>query len=111
VVATGALDSDHHVSELVAGDRLAERDQGLVERSAMVLNHSRWAEDTAVEVGEHPLRAGLGAVHGDDTEVLGTDSLNSGGKNTVGLTNVAALAGAVASTTTANSSTHEWVLR
>jgi hypothetical protein len=79
VVATGALDSDHHVSELVGGDRLAERSPGIVERRAMVLNHSRRAADTAVEVSEHPLGADLGTVHGDDPKMFSTDSLDPGG--------------------------------
>ena len=36
-------------------------------------------EDAAVEVGEHPLGAGLGAVDGDDPEVLRTDGLDTWG--------------------------------
>ena len=34
-------------------------------------------EDVAVEVGEHPLGAGLGTVEADDAEVLGSDLLDA----------------------------------
>jgi hypothetical protein len=42
-------------------------------------------EDLAVEVDEHPLGASLGAVDGDDAEVLGADVLNARVDDAAGL--------------------------
>ena len=50
-----------------------------------VLDDGRGDEDAAVEVGEHPLGAGLGAVDGDDAEVLRPDGLDPGVDRAEGL--------------------------
>ena len=111
MVAAGALHGDHEVLDAVTADRAPDGGHSLIERRAMMLDE-RWGDDDmAVEVREHPLRPVLGAVHGNDPEVLRTDFLHPWGKHAIGFTDVAALARAAARTRAANSSTHEWILR
>jgi hypothetical protein len=43
-----------------------------------VLNLGGWNENTAVEIGEHPLGPSLGTIDTDDTEVLRADRLDTG---------------------------------
>lgn len=47
-------------------------------RGLDVVELGRPDEDVPVEVSEHPFGARLGAVDGDDAEVLGSDLLNAG---------------------------------
>ena len=49
----------------------------MVERSAIVFNHSRRDDDRTVEVGQHPLGSGLGTVHSNNPEMLRPDRLDS----------------------------------
>ena len=37
-----------------------------------------WTDDISIEIGEHPFGTGLGAIDGDDAEVLGPDLLDPG---------------------------------
>jgi len=78
VVAAGALDGDAEVAEVVVGDGLAEPGEGLVKGRAVVVHGGGRHEEGAVEVGEHPLGAGLGGIDGGDAEVRGADLLDAG---------------------------------
>ena len=62
-----------------------------------MLDDGEGDEDAAVEVGEHPVGAGLGRVDGDDAEVLGSDGLDARGEEAVGFAEVLAPVGAAAS--------------
>ena len=64
------LDGDHHLSQTVLLDRLAKRCHGHGEVPALVGQDRGRQQQRSVEVGEHPLGAGLGAVHADDAETL-----------------------------------------
>ena len=59
------------------------RTHGLEARPG-VLDDGGGYEDAAVEVGEHPLGAGLGAVDGDDAEVLRPDGLDARDRQSFG---------------------------
>ena len=84
VVAAGPLDGDDEVAE--AGSATASRIVGPWPRVPRGCARRRWRyEDAAVEVGEHPFGAGLGAVDGDDAEVLGPDGLDPGVDGAEGL--------------------------
>ena len=82
----------------------------MVERSAIVFNHSRRDDDTTVEVGQHPLGSGLGTVHSNNPEMLRPDRLDSGSENAAGFAKVALLA-TTRGTTGLGSCTHEWNLQ
>jgi hypothetical protein len=85
VVSPGPLDGDDEVGDTGPGEGLADRpDHGLEARPGM-LDDGRGYDDAAVEVGEHPLGAGLGAVDGDDAEVLRPDGLDPGVDRAEGL--------------------------
>jgi hypothetical protein len=77
MLAASAFDGDDQVAEVVRLEGLAELSDGGGEGGAVVLDDGRRDEDLAVEVGKHPLGAGLGTVDGDDAEVLGPDLLNA----------------------------------
>ena len=62
VIAAGAFDGDEAIVELVRGKGLADLGDGGVEVGSVVGDGGGRDEDVAVEVGEHPLGAGLGAV-------------------------------------------------
>jgi len=110
VIATGALDDDDQIFQVVASNGLAENSYGFVESGPIVFDDRGSDEGAAVEVGHHPLRASLGAVNGDDTEVLGTDLLNPWRKDTgwfAELAEFARMTGGAA----AFACTHGWILR
>ena len=68
-----------HVAEAVtAAIGLADLGDHRVEARLVVFDHGGGDEDAAVEVGEHPLGAGLGTIDGHDAEVLGADLLDPG---------------------------------
>jgi hypothetical protein len=56
---------------------LADLNDGGVEVGSVVSDGGGRDEDTAVEVGEKQLGAGLGAVEAEDAEVFGSDELNA----------------------------------
>ena len=76
VVAAGPFDDHDQVADL--GRSRAERTLDRRANPAGLLDHGGSDEDAAVEVGEHPFGTGLGAIDGDDTEVLGSDPLDTG---------------------------------
>src|SRR5262245_21104541 len=77
VVATGAFDGDQEVFQVVVVDRLAESIDGGVEGRPVVCEGRRSHEHVAIEIGEHPLGPGLGAIDRDDAEVLGPNFLDA----------------------------------
>jgi hypothetical protein len=78
VVLAGELDEDDEVAQVVLLLGAAEAIDGGLEVAAGVGQGGGLEQDVAVEVGEQPLGAGLGAVDGDDAEVLGPDLLDAG---------------------------------
>ena len=60
---------------------------GALEAGLIMLDDGGRDEDPAVEVGEHDLGPGLGTVDAEDAEVLGSDGLDPGMKDAVGLVN------------------------
>jgi hypothetical protein len=110
MIAAGLLDGDDQVAEVVLGDGAAEVVDGGVESRAGVLDGGEGDEDAAVEVGEQPGGAGLGAVDGDDTEVLRADGLDARGEQAVGLAEVLATVGTAAAAGS-RAGLHGWVLR
>ena len=77
VVASGALDDDDQVLDVVPGHGVADGRHGGLEARPVVLDGGRLDEDSAVEVGEHDFGAGLGAIDADEGEVLRPDSLDA----------------------------------
>ena len=77
VIAAGAFDGDQAVVEVVAAMAWRMAAMAAVEGGAVVFDGGGRDEDVAVEVGKHPFGAGLGAVDGDDAEVLGADLLDA----------------------------------
>src|SRR5262245_43565303 len=76
VIASGPLDGDNEVGQAVFGGGPPDRGDGGVEVGPGVRGDGRKDEDFAIEVGEHPFAAGLGAVDADDAEVLGPGALD-----------------------------------
>ena len=109
VIAAGLLDGDDEVPQVVLGDGPPEVGEGCVESGAGVLDGGQGDEDAAVEVGEQPGGAGLGAVDGDNAEVLGSDGLDARGQEAFGFAEVLAPTGAAAPGSRAG--LHGWVLR
>src|SRR5262249_8115316 len=80
-----------------------------IESGAGVLDRGQRNQDAAIEVGEHPVGAGLGRVDGDDAEVLGADRLDARGQEAAGLAEVLAPLGAAGPASCARA--HGWYLR
>ncbi len=72
-------------TSLVQG--LVEEPHGVLQSGLIMLDDGGWDEDPAVEVGEHDLGAGLGTVDAEDAEMLGSDGLDPGMKDSIGLVN------------------------
>src|SRR6266850_5177799 len=87
MVTAGPLDGDHEVAQVVVAAGPAELIDGGVEGGAVVREQRGGHQDVAVEIGEHPLGAGLGAIDRDDAEVFGTDLLDARMKSAAGLLN------------------------
>ena len=87
VVAAGALDGDDVVLDAVPVQGLAEEPHGGPKTGLIMLDDGGWDEDSAVEVGEHDFGPSLGAIDAEDAEVLGSDGLDPGMKDSVGLVN------------------------
>jgi hypothetical protein len=109
-IATGALDNDDQVFEVMASNGLAENSDGFVEGSPIVFDDRGSDEDAAVEVGRHPLGASLGAVNGDDTEVLRTNFLNPWREDTGWFAKLAEFAGTTGGAA-AFACTHGWIIQ
>jgi hypothetical protein len=88
VIAAGPFDGDAGVAEVVLGDGPPEVVDGGVETRAGVRDGGQRDEGAAVEVGERPGGAGLGAVDGDDAEGLGPDGLDARGQEAIGFSGV-----------------------
>jgi hypothetical protein len=97
VVGAGLLDGDDQVAEVPRPDRLLHRGDGLLEAEPRVVHGCGWDEDAAVEIGEHPLGAGLGTIDCDDAEVLRGGVLNPGMERAGGLGDQLGARGAAAS--------------
>lgn len=73
MIASGALDDHDHVLDVVTGHGGANSHEGGVEAGSVMLDRSRLDQDSAVEVGDQDLGAGLGAVDAHEGEVFGPD--------------------------------------
>src|SRR5262249_4076426 len=71
-------DGDDQALQAMTPHGIAEGLQRPLEADLGVLDHGRRHEDPAVEVGQHPFGAGLGAINADDAEVLRPHGLNPG---------------------------------
>src|SRR5262249_45055322 len=78
VIAARALDGHDQVAQVVAGHRLTHHRDGTCESGVGMGHLRRWDEYIAIEVAEHELGAGLGTIHADDAEMLGTHLLDAG---------------------------------
>lgn len=85
MVTAGAFDRDQQIFQLMVADSLAELVERGFERRPVVGEESRPHQDVAIEIGEHPFGASLGAIDRDDAKVLGTNFLNARMKSTAGL--------------------------
>jgi hypothetical protein len=71
----------------VAVQGFLEEADGVFETGLMMLDDGGRDVDSAVVVGEHDFGSGLGAIDAEDAEVLGSDGLDAGVKDAVGLVN------------------------
>ncbi len=78
VVVAGALDGDDRIAEVMLGRGAADPGGEVAEPLAGMLDGSGLNYDISIEIGEHPFGTGLGAIDGDDAEVLGPDLLDPG---------------------------------
>ena len=85
MVFAGAFDGDDEIAELVLDHGLAKAIDGGLEVAAAVGQGGGLDQDAAIEVGQEVTGACLGAVHGDDAEVLRPDGLNAWAEQAVGL--------------------------
>ena len=85
VIVAGALDGDDEIAEVMVGHGARDAGDEVVEPLTGMLDDGGVDEDVAIEIGEHPFGSGLGAIDGDDTEVLGADLLDPGVDGTRGL--------------------------
>ncbi len=78
MVASGALDGDEAITEIVGRHGLTHPGDCLVESLAVVRHHGRKNQDVTIEIGEEELRPRLGTVKANDAEVLRPDLLDAG---------------------------------
>ena len=88
VVASGSFDGDNQVEDLVRVAGLSNAVDSHFERGLVVLDFGWRNEDISIKVSEHPFGASLGAVDGEDSEVLWSEFLDSGMDRAVGLVNL-----------------------
>jgi hypothetical protein len=77
VVFAGACDEHDEIAKLVLCLGLAEPVDGGMEVRAGMVERRGLQEDMAVEVGEEVTGPRLGAIEGDDAEVIGADGLDA----------------------------------
>jgi hypothetical protein len=82
VVASGPLDHDDHVLDLVPSLRVAHLFYRRFEARPVVLDYGWLQEHAAIEVGQHHLGAILGAIDTKDREMLRADRLHPGMNDT-----------------------------
>jgi hypothetical protein len=82
MIFAGAFDGDDEVSQIVLAERLADAlDGGL--QFALAMHHHRGRHmNGAEEIRQHELGAGLGAIDGNNAEVLRPDRLDTAGELT-----------------------------
>jgi hypothetical protein len=77
-ITAGAFGRDQQIIQLVIADGLAELIDRGFERRSIVREERRTHDDVAVEIGEDPLRARLGAIDRDDAKNSGPTSWTRG---------------------------------
>jgi len=77
VIISGALNGNQEVTELVLADGVSQQGDHVLQLGARMFDRGGLQEDASIEVAEHPARALLGAIHGDNSEVLGSDGLDA----------------------------------
>src|SRR5437867_4409323 len=87
MVTAAPLDGDHEVAQVVIVTGPADLIDGRVEGVAVVRERRGRHQDGAVEIGEHLLGAGCGAIDRDDAKVFGADLLHARMKSAAGLLN------------------------
>ena len=78
VITPGLLQDHDVILDLVGSRDLADLGEGMIERVAAMVQDRGSDQNLAIEVGQHPLGAGLGTIDGDDAEVLGADGSDAG---------------------------------
>ena len=78
VVGAGHLHGHDVILQCRAAGSLRGVAGGQFQRGALVFHDGRRDEYLAVEVAEHPLRAGFGTIYGDDAEAFRPDLLHAG---------------------------------
>jgi hypothetical protein len=78
MISARAFDGDDEIAQTTLLDRLAQGGDGGIEAGTVVFDDRRLDDHVAIEIRKHPFGSGLGAVDGDDAEVLGSDLLNAG---------------------------------
>jgi len=82
VVASGPLNHDDHVLDIVPNLCVAHLLYRSLEAGPIVLDSGRLQEHAAIEVGQQDLGTILGAIDTEDREMLRADSLHPGMNNT-----------------------------
>jgi hypothetical protein len=85
VIVARALDRHSRIKDLVFTDGLLQHPQQRVEARARVFEDRFGHEHLAVEICQHPIRPVLGRIDANNPKVLGTDLLNSGMDDPLGL--------------------------
>ena len=78
MVGAGHLHGHDMVLQAVLLDRFAELHGGQFQGDPLVFDDRGRDEHLAVEIAEHPFRAGFGAVDSDDAEAFRADFLHAG---------------------------------
>ena len=77
VIAARAFDGNEAIPELVVSKRPTNLRDGGIEIRTVMGDFGGWNEVATIEVGEEKLGAGLMAVKADDSELFGTDLLDT----------------------------------
>jgi hypothetical protein len=104
VITPGAFHHNDEVAQLVRSDALADQGDAVIEGITLVVEKGGKDQDLAIEVGEHPLGAGLGAIDRDDAEVLRSHGSDAGRDDALRFTQVLQIPRLLAITATSTES-------
>ena len=85
MIVAGHFDGDDAIAQLVLSAGLANAFDGRAKIIAVVLERGGRKKDLAIEVGEEIAGPRLGAIEGEDAEVLWADRLHAIGDDAIGL--------------------------
>lgn len=84
VIATSPFDRHDQITQIVLTPSCLQLGECQVEFRSILFDHRGRDEDIAIEVAEHPLETSLGAIHADDPEMVGTNTLDARLAETLG---------------------------